>query len=82
MNKSVIHTRTTNIKPVNVILLIINCSLISACFPRRIFKICKLECGLDQNPTVVIGERQQKQLGRNRGIPNPSWTLVETNIIC
>ena len=37
----------------------------------------KLYCGLEQSPAVKVGEKQQKQkLGRKRGIPNPSWSLV------
>ena len=37
----------------------------------------KLGYGLDQSPTVMI--RDKKKLTRNRGIPNPSWALIETN---
>ena len=41
--------------------------------------ISKLDCGLDQSPTVMVGETQEKQLGKYRGIPNPSLALVEAN---
>ena len=45
--------------------------------------LAKLDCDLDQNPTVIVREIQKEaKLGRNRGIPNPSWNLVETNISC
>ena len=43
--------------------------------------LAKLDCDLDQSPTVMVGETHthtQKKLGKNRSIPNPSWDLVET----
>ena len=45
------------------------------------FNLDKLDYGLDQSPTVMVGEKQQQQnqLGRNRGIPKASWALVDTN---
>ena len=42
-------------------------------------KIAKLDGILDQFPTVMIG-KTTKTTYCNRGIPNPSWALVKTNI--
>ena len=43
--------------------------------------LAKLGYGLDESPTVKVGEKQQQnknQLGKNRGILKPSWAFVET----
>ena len=43
--------------------------------------LAKLGDGLDESPTVMVGEAATiRQLGKNRGILNPSWAFVETNI--
>lgn len=42
----------------------------------------KLGDGLDESPTVMVGDRKQKKnRGKNRGILKPSWAFVETNIV-
>ena len=33
--------------------------------------LAKLDCGLNQSPTVMVGEKI------NRGIPNPSWVFIK-----
>jgi hypothetical protein len=44
--------------------------------------LAKLDCGLNQSPTIMVGKtKQNKKLGKNRGIPNPSWILVKTKSI-
>ena len=40
--------------------------------------LAKLDDGLDESPTVMVGEDINK-LGKNRGILKPSWAFVETN---
>ena len=40
--------------------------------------LAKLDDGLDESPTVMVGEDNNK-LGKNRGILKPSWAFVETN---
>ena len=43
--------------------------------------LAKLGYGLDESPTVKVGEKQQQnknQLGKNRGILKPIWAFVET----
>ena len=42
--------------------------------------LAKLDDGLDESPTVMVGEEYNK-LGKMRGIPKPSWAFVETNKI-
>ena len=45
--------------------------------------LAKLDDGLAESPTVMVVETKQKQnkkLGKNRGILKPSWAFVETNI--
>ena len=41
--------------------------------------LAKLDDGLDESPTVMFGEDNNK-LGKNRGILKPSWASVKTNI--
>ena len=43
--------------------------------------LAKLDDGLDESPTVMVGEDNNKQLGKNRGILKPSWAFVENNIV-
>ena len=54
--------------------------------------LAKLDHGLVESPTVMVGEDNKKKLGKNRGILKssglssgpilkPSWGFVETNII-
>jgi hypothetical protein len=47
-----------------------------------ILNLTKLDNGLAESPTVIVGEakQNQKQLGKNRGILKPSWAFVVTNI--
>ena len=39
--------------------------------------LAKLDCALDQSPTIVAGLETTKQLGKNRGKPNTSWALIK-----
>ena len=49
---------------------------------RTISNLAKLDSGLDESPTVMVGEtnKKRKKLGENKGILKPSWAFVETNI--
>ena len=41
--------------------------------------LAKLDCGLDESPTVMVGEATTtKKLGKNRGILTAIWAFVET----
>jgi hypothetical protein len=41
--------------------------------------LAKLDNGLTNSPTVLVGEKEEDKLGKNRGILKPSWAFVETN---
>ena len=43
--------------------------------------LAKLGDGLNESPTVMVGDKKQKTtvFGKNRGILKPSWTFVKTN---
>ena len=38
----------------------------------------KLDDGLDESTTVMVGETNNRKLGKNRGILKPSWYLKST----
>jgi hypothetical protein len=50
------------------------------CYSKLTNNLAKLHDGIDKSPTVMVGDRKQKQkLGKNRGILKPSWAFIETN---
>ena len=49
---------------------------------RDIFNQAKLNDGLAESPTVMVGETKTTKNRKNRGILKPSWAFVETNNIC
>ena len=40
--------------------------------------LAKLADGLDESPTVMVVETNNRKLGKNRGILKPSWYLKST----
>ena len=54
--------------------LIVYLDLVSGC------NLAKLGDGPDESPTVMVGQqtKQNRNLGKNRGILKPSWAVVET----
>ena len=49
------------------------------CFGILYYNLAKLGDGLDESPTVMVGDNITK-LGKNRVILKPSWAFVETKI--
>ena len=44
---------------------------------KHISNLAKLDDGLDESPTVTVGE--DNKIGKTRGILKPSWAFVKTN---
>ena len=46
---------------------------------EKLQNLAKLGDGLDESPTVMVGEtnktKQKRKLGKNRGILKPSWAF-------
>ena len=46
--------------------------------PEPFTNLAKLGDGLDESPTVMVGDKTKKQFGKNRDILKPRWAFVET----
>ena len=88
MNASWMHIRIPHIWGVRVLHICIHeafipfSSYIREGLYKNIINLAKLDDGLAESPTVMVGDKQTKTttFGKNRGILKPSWAFVETNI--
>ena len=44
---------------------------------ERVLNLAKPDDGLDESPTVMVGEATTKNNSEKRGILKPSWAFVE-----
>ena len=60
--------------------LFVSYLLVLDSFRNKKWDLAKLDCGLDQSPTVMVGEEKEEEEknGKYMGIPNLSWAFVDS----